>query len=46
MNHDKYIISGNKVGQVRKGIRWMPRHREAKKDAASGETLRGAASEH
>jgi hypothetical protein len=32
-------------GQVRKGIWWMPRHQEAKKDVAGYEKPRGAASE-
>ena len=32
--------------QVEKGTRWMPWHREAKKDAATGETPRGAGSTH
>jgi hypothetical protein len=34
----------NTKRQVAKGTRWMPRHREAKKDAATGETPRGAGS--
>ena len=33
-------------GQDTKGVWWMPRYQEAKKDAASGETPRGAASKH
>ncbi len=35
-----------KIGQDTKGVWWMPWYQEAKKDAASGETPRGAASEH
>ena len=31
-----------KNDQVSKGVRWMPRHMELKKDASNGETLRGA----
>jgi len=34
------------VSQASKCTRWMPRHRPAKKDVASCEKLRGAASEH
>jgi hypothetical protein len=34
------------AGQAIKCTRWMPRHRSAKKDVASCEKLRGAASEH
>ena len=33
-----------RVDQDRKGIRWMPRHRRAKKDVASCEKPRGGAS--
>ena len=33
-------------GQASKCARWMPRHRSAKKDVASCEKLRGAASRH
>jgi len=46
------IISQSKMrkfsrkGQDKKSVWWMPRRQEAKKDAASGETPRGAASEH
>jgi hypothetical protein len=32
------------AGQARKCTRWMPRHRSARKDVASCEKLRGAAS--
>jgi len=35
-----------KIGQDTKGVLWMPWYQEEKKDAASGEMLRGAASEH
>jgi hypothetical protein len=31
------------IGKATKGARWMPRHREAKKDVDSCEKLRGAA---
>jgi hypothetical protein len=31
------------IGQARKGVRWMPRRREAKKDVDSCDKLRGAA---
>ena len=34
------------VSQASKCTRWMPRHRPARKDVASCEKLRGAASEH
>ena len=34
----------NTLGEVRKSVWRMPRHREAKKDAANGETPRGAVS--
>ena len=34
------------LGQARKGVWWMPRRQEAKKDAASCDKPRGAASEH
>jgi hypothetical protein len=37
---------GKNKGQVRKGLRWMPWHQRAKKDAAGCEKPRGAASEH
>ena len=33
------------LGQARKGVWWMPRRQEAKKDVASCEKPRGAASE-
>ena len=33
-----------KSGQATKGLRWIPRHTEAKKDVATDETLRGAGS--
>ena len=36
---------GKSKGQVKKGIWWMPRHQEAKKDVAGYEKPRGAASE-
>jgi len=36
----------SRKGQDKKGVWWMPRRQEAKKDAVSGETPRGAASEH
>jgi hypothetical protein len=36
---------GKSKGQVRKGIWWMPRHQEAKKDVAGYDNPRGAASE-
>ena len=39
-------FSRKKVGQDNKSVWWMPRCQEAKKGAASGETPRGAASEH
>ncbi len=35
-----------KKGQAKKSVWWMPRRQEAKKDAANGETPRGAVSEH
>ena len=38
--------SKDTLGQGRKGLRRMPRHTQAKKDAASGETQRGAAGTH
>ena len=34
------------IGQANKGVRRMPRRREPKKDAASCEKPRGAASRH
>ena len=41
------VVFGQEVcfGQAIKGTWWMPWHREAMKDAAGGDTLRGAASE-
>jgi hypothetical protein len=36
----------SKRGQDTKGVWWMPWYQEAKKDVASDEMLRGAASEH
>ena len=33
-----------KCGQANKGLRWIPRHTEAKKDVATDEKLRGAGS--
>ena len=36
----------SRKGQDKKGVWWMPWRQKAKKDAASGETPRGAASEH
>jgi len=39
------VRSGEIVSQARKCTRWMPRHRSAKKDVASCEKPRGAASE-
>jgi len=38
-------LVGGSAGQAIKCARWMPRHRPAKKDVASCEKLRGAASE-
>ena len=38
------VRSGELVGQAIKCTRWMPRHRPAKKDVASCEKPRGAAS--
>ena len=38
------LIESLKIGQATKGARWMPWRREATKDAASCEKLRGAAS--
>jgi hypothetical protein len=34
------------IGQDTKGVWWMPWYQEAKKDVASDEMPRGAASEH
>ena len=36
----------SRKGQDKKGVWWMPWRQKAKKDAASGDTPRGAASEH
>ena len=33
-------------GQDKKGVWWMPRYQETKKDAVNGETPWGAVSEH
>ena len=33
-----------KSGQATKGLRWIPRHTEAKKDVVTDDTLRGAGS--
>ena len=38
------IVGQTTKRQVVKGTRWMPWHREARKDAATGETPRGAGS--
>ncbi len=35
-----------KNGQATKGLRWIPRHTEAKKDVVTDDTLRGAGSKH
>ena len=40
------VYRRSKPGQVTKGIRWMPRRQQPKKDAASCEKPRGAASKH
>jgi hypothetical protein len=40
------LVDRQCVGQARKCTWWMPRHEPAKKDAASCEKPRGAASEH
>jgi hypothetical protein len=41
---DLEIHRHEKNGQATKGLWWIPRHTEAKKDAITGETLRGVGS--
>ena len=41
----RVVVVVRRKGSSIKGARWMPRHRTAMKDEASGEKLREAASE-
>ena len=41
---DEIDVLGKFYGQATKGVRWMPRRQKAKKDVASCEKPRGAAS--
>ena len=46
MSRNKWNSRKKEIGQDNKGIRWMPWRQKAKKDVASSEMPRGAASEH